>query len=71
MIGRKNQGIFYSCFGNCSSFRSGDVFTKTWHLLSIANLVGFAHNRDSGHSRLVRLAVVEKPSRRLLRGQQI
>ena len=71
MSGRKNKGIFYSCFGNCGSFCSYHVSAKTRNLLSVANLVDFAYHCDSGCSSLVWLEMVEKPSRRLLRGHQI
>ena len=70
MSGRKNQGVFYVAFGNRGGFRLGDVPAETRHLLSVPDLVGADPVGSFGRSRLVRLAVVERSSRRVLRRRQ-
>jgi len=70
MSGRKNQGIFHAVFGNRGGFRPRDVPTETRHLLSVPYLVGVDPVGGIGRGGLVRLAVVERSSRRVLRRRQ-
>ena len=71
MIGRKNKGIFYDRVGDCGGLCARNVPVKARHMLSIANLVGFTHHRGFNNRRMVRLAMVERPLRKLLEEQQI
>jgi len=70
MSGRKNQGVFHAVFGNRGGFRLGNVPAETRNLLSVTDLVGADPVGDSSRGGLVRLAVVERSSRRVLRGWQ-
>ena len=71
MSGRKNQGIFHIVIGNRGGFRLGHVSDPVGDVLSVTDLVGTDPFGGFGRGGLVRLAVVERPSRRLLRRWKI
>jgi len=70
MSGRKNQGIFHAVFGNRGGFRPRDVSDPVGDVLFVSNLVGIGDSGGASGGGMVRLVVVERPSRRILRGRR-
>lgn len=68
MIARKSERCFYISVRDCRYFRPCDIPASFGGMLAQSNLVDSAYFGSIGRSRLVRMAVVQKPKRRLVGG---